>query len=105
MAADTFKVAVADAGEDILITCDGELDIMTAEKFRASADWVVALHPEKVHLDCTLVTAVDSIGIKAMMQFASGCRGKGIDLTVSLNPSLQRLLDTIGVSGFFTPAP
>jgi anti-anti-sigma factor len=104
MATETFGVTVADAGDVFLISCDGELDLTSSDRLRASADWVVALHPQSIHLDCNEVTFIDSVGINAMMVLASTCHQKGIELTLSMNTSLQRLFDKIGVSALFSPA-
>ena len=104
MARETFDLTISDVGDDVLVSCDGELDVDTADRFRASMDWVVALHPERVHLDCSGIRFVDSMGIRMMMQLTSSCRQKGIALTLSTSPEMQRLFDTIGVSEFFSSA-
>ena len=105
MRIDALTVRIADAGEDCLVTCVGELDEATAGAFRSSVDAVVALHPEQIFLDCMGVTSIDPCGIGAVMHLAMACRAKGIMLTAAMNDTLQQVFEPIGTSGLFSPAP
>lgn len=105
MRIDALTVSIADAGEDCLVTCVGELDEASASAFRSAVDAVVALHPEQIFLDCMGVTSIDSCGVGAVMHLALACRSKGIMLTASMNDMLRRVFEPIGVSGLFSPAP
>lgn len=105
MRIDALTVSIADAGEDVLVTCEGGLDQSSASAFRSSVDAVVALHPEQIFLDCKAVTVIDPCGVGAVMHLAMACRAKGIMLTASMNDALRQVFEPIGMSGLFSPAP
>ncbi|HJR19599.1 MAG TPA: STAS domain-containing protein [Actinomycetota bacterium] len=99
---DSLVLSIADAGEDCLVTCSGDLDVSSACRFRESVDAVVALHPERVYLDCESVAFIDPDGISAVMHVALACRSRGIMLTVGASDWLRRILDSVGVGSLIT---
>jgi anti-anti-sigma factor len=102
MRPDVLGVTIADAGEDCLVTCDGPLDQETAANFREAVDAVVDLHPERIYLDCAGVSSIDATGVGAVMHLAFSCRSKGIVLTATMNDSLLRIFDPVGVGSIIT---
>lgn len=102
MQGDSLGLSIADAGDDCLVTCRGDLDVSTACRFRESVDAVVALHPERIYLDCESVSFIDPDGISAVMHVALACRSRGITLTASASDWLRRIFDSVGVASLIT---
>ena len=102
MPADSLDLKIADAGEECLVTCDGDLDVSSACRFRESMDEVISLLPERVFLDCERITFIDPDGIGAVMHVALATRSRGIVLTVNANEWLRRILDSVGVGSLVT---
>lgn len=102
MRIDSLDLSIADAGEDSLVTCGGDLDATSAFRFREAMDGLVALRPERIYLDCGDVAFIDQAGIGAVMHCAMACRAKGILLTVSATDWMRRILDSVGVAPLIT---
>jgi anti-anti-sigma factor len=100
----SLVVNVEASGGETHLTCAGEFDLATADRFREAVDEVVAAHPRRAHIDCSAVSFIDSIGIRALLHTATRCRESGIELRVTMNPSMRRLFDTVGVTELFTLA-
>ncbi len=105
MQIDALALNVVDAGEDCLVTCEGVLDRSTASRFRETVDAILDLHPERIYLDCTLVSEIDSTGVGSVMHVVLACRSKGIVLTAGLNETLRRVFDPIGVGALISVNP
>lgn len=101
----SLAVSIADAGEDCLVTCIGDLDLSTASHLRTSVDAVLDLHPDRIFLDCGGVRSIDSAGVGAVMHLALACRTKGIVLTASMNDTLRRVFDPIGLGSLISLRP
>ena len=102
MQSDSLDLKIADAGEDCLVTCEGDLDVSSACRFRESIDALVALHPERIYLDCDRVSFIDPDGVGAVMHVALACRSRGIMLTASASDWLRRIFDSVGVGSLIT---
>jgi anti-anti-sigma factor len=101
----SFIVEIAGTGDELLVTCSGEFDLATAERFREAITEVVSAKPRHVHVDCSGVTFIDSMGIRALLHTATTCRDGQIILTLNMSPSMRRLFDTVGVTEMFTLVP
>lgn len=102
MRIDSLDLSIADAGDDCLVTCGGDLDAASATRFRDALDALIELRPERIYLDCDDVSFIDPSGIGAVMHAALACRAKGILLTASANDWLRRILDSVGVASLIT---
>ena len=102
MQTDSLDLKIADAGEDCLVTCEGDLDVASACRFREAIDALVALHPERIYLDCDRVAFIDPDGVGAVMHVALACRSRGIMLTASASDWLARVFDSVGVGSLIT---
>ena len=103
MLADVFSVSVL-TGEDPTVTCSGEFDMAVADRFREAVDEVLATAPARVHFDCSGITFIDSLGLRALMHTDTRCRQKGIAMTITMSPWMRRLFDTVGATQIFTLA-
>lgn len=105
MQIDALALSVADAGDDWLVSCEGALDRATACRFREAVDAILDLLPERIYLDCSLVSAIDSTGVGAVMHVALACRSKGVTLSASFNETLRQVFAPIGVDSLISLAP
>ena len=104
MLTEMFTISVQGAGEESRVVCSGEFDMAVADRFRQAVDEVLAVAPQRVHFDCSQITFVDSLGLRALMHTQTRCRDKGIDMTITLSPQMQRLFDTVGATQMFALA-
>lgn len=102
MPGDSLDVRIADAGHEWLVTCEGDLDVSSACRFRESIESRLAWLPERVFLDLERIAFIDPEGIDAVMKIALTTRTNGIMLTVSANEWLRRILDSVGVGSLVT---
>lgn len=98
-------VDVAGTGGELFVTCSGEFDLATADRFRETVTQVVAANPRHVHIDCSGVTFIDSMGIRALLHTATTCRDAQIIMTLNMSENMRRLFDTVGVTQMFTLVP
>jgi anti-anti-sigma factor len=100
-----FSVTVVAVDEEVLVTCSGELDMVGADRFRIAFEEALNQQPRRIHLDCSTVTFVDSIGVKALLRASRTCIARLIALTLTASEPMRRLFDTIGMASQFTYAP
>ncbi|TMK22065.1 MAG: STAS domain-containing protein [Actinobacteria bacterium] len=105
MLATTFLASVSTTGEETFIVCRGEFDMAVVDRYRSAADEAFRGDPRHIHLDCSAVTFIDSLGLRALMHTAMRCRDAGILMTIDMSPQMRRLLDTVGATALFTLAP
>lgn len=102
----SFSATVARIGNRALVTCEGELDVDSAEQLRAAVEEALAVGPLGLHVDCSRVSFIDSIGIRALMHPMELCRHRGTRrITVTKSEPMQRLLDTLGEVPRISVAP
>jgi len=104
MAIAAFTISVRETVTGCSVICDGDLDMLGAEQLQEAVDDALLRDPHRFYIDCTNVTFIDSMGIRALIQTASLCESRGIALTIGASPGVRRLLDTIGVTSLFTLA-
>jgi anti-anti-sigma factor len=107
MTLETFAVSVSRHGDELVLTCAGELDMAGAEILRPIVEREVAATPPGgcVWIDCSAVTFVDSIGIKSLLHAANVCLQHAIDFTLEPSEPMRKLLDTIGVAPVLSLTP
>jgi anti-anti-sigma factor len=98
----SFIVEVSTAGDESFVTCSGEFDLATADRFREGIAQALKAKPRHLHVDCSGVSFIDSIGIRALLHTATSCRDGHTLLTLTMSPQMQRLFDTVGVTDLFT---
>ena len=79
-----------------LIVCRGEFDMTTAESFRDVVDSTIAHEPAELYVDCSHVTFIDSVGMRALLHTSERCRDEGIVMTADLSRPVLRLFDAVG---------
>ena len=105
MNAQVFSVSQVNVDEETLVTCRGEFDMMAADRFHVAFEDVLGPEPNRIHIDCSGVSFIDSIGVKALMRAARTCIAREIALTMTPSEPMRRLFETIGVDPLFTYAP
>ena len=104
---DTFAVSVVRHGNELVVTCAGELDMAGVEVFRPVIEREIADTPAggAVWVDCSAVTFVDSIGVKALLHAAALCFREDVDFTLEPSEQLRRLVETIGAAPVLSLTP
>lgn len=89
-----FRVVTAGARLQLI----GELDIAADPVLRAS----VAEVDSDIELDCSGLTFIDCSGLQLLQELRHACDAEGVRLTL-IDPArcLTRLLDLVGLDGFF----
>jgi anti-anti-sigma factor len=98
----SFIVDVVISGDEAFVTCSGEFDLATADRFREGIAQALAAGTRHLHVDCSGVSFIDSIGIRALLHTATSCRDGHTVLTLNMSPQMQRLFDTVGVTELFS---
>ena len=93
-----FSAKVVPVAGRALITCEGELDMDSADRLRGAVDEALAGHPVALHLDCGAVTFMDSIGLRALIHTDELCRARGIPLMITASDPVRRIVETVGVA-------
>jgi anti-anti-sigma factor len=91
-----------DSNGDLVLRLDGELDMLSAIGLRETIEKLVADKTEKLTLDLSDLSFMDSSGI-AVVVFAAN----GIDKVELLNPSpiVRRIFGATGLSDFLGTEP
>jgi anti-anti-sigma factor len=76
----------------------GELDMAAFPALGA----LLAHADDDIELDCSGLTFIDCAGLQWLKQVRRACEAGGVRLTlISPSPCLTRLLDLVGLDGFF----
>jgi anti-anti-sigma factor len=114
MAADTWtecddpvlvglSIFVSHEGASTTIALEGEWDLAQREKTGDAVRRVLARQPERVVLDLSHVTFMDSTGIHGVLELASHAARLKIDLVVIPGPrAVQRVFELCHLSEFLT---
>lgn len=94
---DTFLVDVVRSGRVSRIDCSGEFDLAAGDSFRDAVRRALQDRPEMVVIDCSEVSFIDSIGMRALFHTSDVCRASGVTLTVEMSPTMLRVFDTLGI--------
>jgi anti-anti-sigma factor len=107
MTLETFAVSVSRHGDELVLTCAGELDMAGADILRPVVEREVAATPSGgcVWFDCSSIIFVDSIGIKSLLHAASVCMQNAIDFTLEPSEPMRKLLETIGAAPALSLTP
>lgn len=80
----------------------GELDIASAAPIRAAIDTIVALQPERVVIDLTGLTFIDSSGLSLFLILAHGVAKVELH---NPSPMVRKIIDVTGLSSLFVTTP
>jgi anti-anti-sigma factor len=105
MNAPRFSAVVTRSDALSKVTCTGELDLAVADRFRRAVDEALVGEPRRVHLDCSAITFIDSIGMRALMYTATRFRDLGAIMTIEMSAPMRRVFDTVGVTCLFNVGP
>jgi anti-anti-sigma factor len=101
---DTFLVEVVRSGRVSRIDCVGEFDIGGGDAFVVAVRQALVVRPDMVVIDCSEVSFIDSIGMRALLHTLDLCRASNATLTIEMSPVMQRVFDTVGITELFTLA-
>ncbi len=92
-------IVVSQQGATITIALDGEWDLAQREKMHDAVQSAFGRRPERVVLDLSRLTFMDSSGIHGVLELASRAARLNIDLVVIPGPrAVQRLFELCQLS-------
>ena len=94
----SFSAKVVPVAGRALITCEGELDMDSADRLRRAVDDALAAEPVALHIDCAEVTFIDSIGLRALIHTDELCRARGIPLMIIASDPVRRIIEMVGAA-------
>lgn len=83
------------------VTVAGDIDLLTAEKFRDFACDEIAAHPQSAVIDMTGVGFVDSSGISALVAIRRHAEALGLSVVVEPSRRVQAALKLAGLTEIF----
>ena len=93
----SFIVDVATAGDESFVTCSGEFDIATADRFREGIAQALAADSRHLHVDCSGVSFIDSIGISSLAHLVTLAAREGVEVRFNFSERVLRVLETSGL--------
>ncbi|MFC0533677.1 STAS domain-containing protein [Phytohabitans kaempferiae] len=98
-----LSVSAVRKGEGIRLVVAGEVDVISAGRFRAHLSESLDARPRTLSVDLGGVTFLDSTGLSALVYAHQRARAEGVTLAVSSpQPQVRRLLDVTGLLTVFT---
>jgi anti-anti-sigma factor len=80
------------------IILDGELDIHTIERFLASVQDALDIHPRSIAIDASAVGFMDSSGLAGLLQARSAANAAGVPFRVSdVSPRVRHRIEVAGL--------
>jgi anti-anti-sigma factor len=80
------------------IILDGELDIHTIERFLASIQAALEIHPRSIATDASAVGFMDSSGLAGLLQARSAANAAGVPFRVSdVSPRVRHRIEVAGL--------
>lgn len=83
------------------VTVAGDVDLLTAEKFRDFTCDEIAAHPQSAVIDMTAVGFVDSSGISALVAIRRHAEALGLSVVVEPSRRVQAALKLAGLAEIF----
>jgi anti-anti-sigma factor len=88
---------VEERADEVVVRPAGELDLQTAPELRDLIQAVRREGVERVHLDLSEVSFVDSVGLSMIVSAHQRLAADGVPMTVLVPAALQRLFDISGL--------
>jgi anti-anti-sigma factor len=88
---------VEERGDEVVVRPAGELDLQTAPELRDLIQAVRRDGVERVHLDLSEVSFIDSVGLSMIVSAHQRLAADGVPMTVRVPQVLQRLFDISGL--------
>ncbi|MDF1706186.1 MAG: STAS domain-containing protein [Aeromicrobium sp.] len=85
----------------VTVAVAGDIDLLTAEKFRDFACDEIAAHPRPAVIDMTGVGFVDSSGISALVAIRRQAEALGVSVVVEPSRRVQAALKLAGLTEIF----
>jgi anti-anti-sigma factor len=100
------EIGSALAGEPLVVSVRGEVDLATAPELEASVRDAFAIRPEAVLLDLRALTFIDSSGLRVLVALANEAGERKARLLLRNVPRhAERVLDLTGLAEWFDRAP
>lgn len=90
-------------GEELVVTIQGDVDINSAPKLKATLDQLLTLGATKLTLDLAGVPYMDSSGLATCVELVQRLKAKGGTLTLTrLTPKVKGLFEITKLEQLFT---
>lgn len=100
------EIGNALAGEPLVVTVRGEVDLATAPELESCVQRAFAIAPESVLLDLNGLTFIDSSGLRVLVALSNEARARDATLGLRNVPRhAERVLELTGLSEWFDRAP
>jgi anti-anti-sigma factor len=98
-----LSIVVSHQGATTTIALDGEWDLAQRENTRDAVESALAGQPDRVVLDLSRLTFMDSTGVHGVLDLASHAARLKVDLVVIPGPrTVQRVFELCQLSEFLT---
>ena len=100
------EIGSALAGEALVVSVRGEVDLATAPELEASVRQAFTIAPDAVLLDLAGLTFIDSSGLRVLVALSNEARERDASLQLRNVPRhAERVLDLTGLAEWFDRAP
>jgi anti-anti-sigma factor len=100
------EIGAALAGEPLVITVRGEVDLATAPELESCVQQALVAAGDSVLLDLGGLTFIDSSGLRVLVALSNHARAKGAAISLRNVPRhAERVLDLTGLAEWFDRAP
>lgn len=82
-----------------VVSCEGELDVATSDRFREAIDIVIIHKPRDLLVDLSPLPFMGSAGVRLLQELSQRCRHQGTRLEVVVNEQERRLFEMTGIHG------
>ena len=98
------RVTIPVVGKTIsVIALDGELDIASVGTLDQAVKRCWAELPTKLHIDCSRLSFMDSMGIRSLLRALRWLQSEGIAVTFEMNRQITRMLNRVGLDDQLHP--
>jgi anti-anti-sigma factor len=94
-APDLLSAVIDTTRDTVTVRLIGEIDISSAHILSSSLDEIAGLHPDKVLIDATGVTFMDSSGLHALIEGKRSLHESGASIALVPSEQVKRLLELV----------
>lgn len=95
----------ADSATDPVLVVSGEVDMVTARKFRAHLHDIIGVATAQAYLDLSAVSFFESTGINILVHAQDAAEAQTVDLVVDPSACVRAIVDLVGLGERFHWGP
>jgi anti-sigma B factor antagonist len=89
----------------VVIRCIGELDLSTMDELVEAIEWSQTPDLLVLRIDTVGLEFIDSSGLRCLVTADKRCQETGVLMELVVGPTVQRLLDLVGLADYFNVQP